>query len=182
MYVNKMEVCSENKEILNHVGLQLKVLYDLVKERKNLRKIQDVMTRIDNDLNKVGENILDLDDTIGKMAVTLEELKEEAKHIHTSIVADPSTGKILMSHSYDKLKRRHRKYLKKLNYYCHLYHVIEHQIAAQKLANEMAREGFIDGDEFNFLEEDIESVKMRRDAMKIGPHFNKLLQEFSNSK
>ena len=173
-----MQVCSESKEILNHVGLQLKILYDLVKERKDLRRIQKVMTSIDNDLNTVGEKILDIDDTIGKMSVTLDELKEEAKHIETSVVADPKTGRIQMSASYDKLKRRHRKYNSKLAYYCHLYHVLEHQIAAQKLANEMAKEGFNDGDMMALVDDELMETKRKREAMKVGPHFGKLLTKF----
>ena len=177
-----MEVCSDNKEILNNVGLQLKILYDLVKERKQLRKIQDTMTRIDKDLNKVGENILDIDDTIGKMSITLDELKEESKNISTAVVADPKTGRISMMKSYEKLKRRHRMYTKKLAYYCHLYHVLEHQIKAQRLANEMKRDGFESLDFPSLTEEEMDGFNVKREAMKIGPHFGKILQDFANSK
>ena len=177
-----MEVCADAKESLNHASMQLRMLSTVLYEGRNYVRANELMDRIMSDLDKAGEKILDIDDTIGKMSITLEELKEENEHIKTSAPAVSMTDEVTPSMMHGKLTRKHHMYSKKLAYYCHLYSVLKHQMEAQRLANEMRREGFESLEFMPSIEGEIGDYTGKREAMKIGPHFGKILQDFANTK
>ena len=81
-----MEVCADAKELLNHASMQLKMLSTVLYEGRNYVRANELMDRIMSDLDKAGEKILDIDDTIGKMSITLEELKEENEQEYKQLV------------------------------------------------------------------------------------------------
>lgn len=175
-----VNTCVVNKDKLSNVALNLNTLRVLVHERNDKRKIQHYMTIVDNELNEIGESILDIDDAIGKLSITLNELQEEGALLASTstIVADPNTGKVSMTQSLESLYRRYKRYQRKLEYYCHVHASLKHQIEAQRIANDIRRMGF---DPFEFGDEG-DKVKMRKEAMKVGPHFSKLLDDLVNER
>lgn len=169
-----IESCITNKDKLNNVGLHLGTLRKLVRERKENDKIERYMSLIDAELTQIGESIIDIDETIGNLSITLNELKEEGKRIVTSVVIDHTTGEMNLSRSYDVLLRRYNLFSKKLEYYCHQHAVLVHQIEAQRLANDMRGMGF---EPIEFEDTDIDT---KRKATRLGPRINKLLDDFVN--
>lgn len=173
-------LCQKDKDLLNTVEQYLRAAKPLLDTGTDKPRIKKLIMASEDHLDTVGEDLLKLDEMIGKLAVTLEELKEEHKNIKmvTSIIADPKTGRVKAKESFAQLVRRHRKYSKKLEYYCHLYMTLHHQVESQRLANEMKREGY---DGFDDILVDDDEMLVRK-AVKAGPHVNRMLENFISKK
>lgn len=173
-----MDLCQKDKDLLNTVAQYLNTAKPLLDNGTDKPKIKKLIMASEDHLDEVGADLIKLDEMIGKLAVTLNELKERHARIivKTAIVADPVTGRIKAKDTYDQLARRHKKFSKKLEYYCHLYMTLHHQVESQRLANEMKEEGY---DGFDDLFVDDEKM-LERKAIRAGPHVNRMLRGFVN--
>jgi hypothetical protein len=173
-----MDICQKDKDVLRTVKMYLHIARPLVINKTNKGKAVKLLKTADADLETVRDDIVKLDTKVGELAVTLEELKRAHGRINTSVVINLKTKRPSARKTLEELECRHAKFSKILNYYCHLYMTLYHQVEGQRLANEMKMDGH-DGLHDMLIDDDAE---LRRKAIVAGPHVRKMLQEFIDSK
>lgn len=172
-----MDLCVEAEEILNHVRPQLILANTLFKKKQNKKKFKELIWNVNDELETVGEKIIELTNVLSEMVNTLDILKEEGMRVQTSVVVNPKTGKMSSKDSLMKLVKRYDKYKKKLKLYCLRYNILKQQIEAQKIENELKQYG----SDPDTSDDDDDSIILNSKPTRMGPHLKKMLEDFTNS-
>jgi hypothetical protein len=155
------EICERSREKLNSVGLHFSAMSKLTSQTK----IDAYTEEIETTLDSIGQDILELDDVIGRLSATLNQL--QIAHTINTGAAFSSTN---------ALKRRYELFKKRVAYYCHVRMVLIHQIEAQKLANDLQELGVEMSDDGSDSGSDDE---LKQKAMLAGPHVSRMLRNLA---